>query len=84
MIVKKGDYSVVPEKNKGQEEEGPVDGRDNDGGEPDFSDDAKKMKEIPKATGKDGGIKTFREFDGEGQKTKDKAKEVKEIGRAHV
>jgi len=78
MFVKKGEYSIVPDKEKEKNDGTPTDG-DNEtpGGEPEFSETPEVMKEIPKATGTGGGIKTFREFGDSPGSSKEKAKEVK-------
>lgn len=78
MLVKKGEYSVVPDKEKDKNDGKPTSG-DNEisGGDPKFTETPQVMKEIPKATGGEGGIKTFREFGDSTGSSKEKAKEVK-------
>jgi hypothetical protein len=65
MLVKKGEYSVIPEdkeeKEKKQGETKPPKGKDGKA-DVEFSDDPKKMEDIPKIDDETPGVKTFRDF----------------------
>ena len=77
MIVKKGNYSVIPDDdpNKGR---GPTDPGDPRGGDPKFGEDPEKMEDIPKIGQEKPDVKTFRDFtEGGDKKTTEKPKEVK-------
>jgi predicted metal-dependent peptidase len=74
MFVKKGDYSVVPDKSGKNERKN---GKPGSGGEVIFSDKPEKMDDIPKVGDEKPGIKTFRDFDSDKKSTSSKAKEVK-------
>lgn len=82
MIVKKGDYSVIPEeKDSGENPKKPKknpDGRDSVGSDPEFSDSPVEMDDIPRVGQETPGVKTFRDFDnGKDKNTAKKPEEVK-------
>lgn len=74
MFVKKGDYSVVPEK---KDQKKSKTGDPSGSSEVEFGDSPEKMDDFPKVGEENPGIKTFRDFDPASQAPKEKAKEVK-------
>jgi len=82
MIVKKGNYSVVPEKDKGKKPDG---GTDNpNASNPEFDDEIEDVKIAPVGSG-GSGIKTFRDFDSAKKEINvEKPREVQKIGTSKM